>query len=414
MNDKALTVIQQVRNAISREETAAGIRATLPSTITFDHFKRVAETAIQTSPFLQECTPQSLVAACVKCAEMGLLPDGKEAAIVHFRTNAEKDRKKPPRWETRAQTIPMIAGLRKHVQQSGAVQWWKAAVVREGDVFRHVMGDEESLVHEPNYEDGDRDEKPIRFFYAIAKLESGELVREVMSAKQVEGIRQRSKSKDYGPWVTDYEEMGKKTVMRRQYKGLPQAKDPAKALYVAKAVQALDAAMDVIEVAHEPVEQLSPQQIAAQRLSAAVHGTQGDEPENPTPRPRRRKTPQDRLNEANAGNAAAQQQPTDDSQSAPAASGAAIDGEFEDFPGDQPGEIEPSDAEQEAAYRRGWNDRFAARARTAPLDIKHPVLRESFETGWDRADEAANSDAPPRTHRESEEQLNAIVGKVFV
>lgn len=411
MNDKALTVIQQVRNAISREETAAGIRATLPSTITFDHFKRVAETAIQTSPDLQTCTPQSLIASCVKCAEMGLLPDGKEAAIVKF--NVKVKTPQGERWEARAQTIPMIAGLRKHVQQSGEVQWWKAAVVRDGDVFRHVMGDEESLIHEPNYEDGDRDEKPIRFFYAIAKLASGELVREVMSAKQVDAIRKRSKSKDHGPWVTDYEEMGKKTVMRRQYKGLPQAKDPAKALYVAKAVQALDAAMDVIEVAHEPVEQLSPQQIAAQRLSAAVHGTQGDEPENPTPRPRRRKTPQDRLNEANAGNAAAQQRPTNASQSAPAASGAVIDGEFEDFPGDQPSEEEPTKEEQEKAFSRGWHGKFDDRPRTPPMDIKGKVLRECYESGWDAADAAANSDAPPRTTGESTAQLNAIINRIF-
>ena len=410
MNDKALTVIQQVRAAITREETAAGIRATLPSTITFDHFKRVAETAIQTSPFLQECTPASLIASCVKCAEMGLLPDGREAAIVHFRTNAERDKRKPPRWETRAQVIPMIAGLRKHVQQSGVVQWWKAAVVREGDVFRHVMGDEESLVHEPNYDDGDRDEKPIRFFYAIAKLESGELVREVMSAKQVDSIRQRSKSKDHGPWVTDYEEMGKKTVMRRQYKGLPQAKDPAKALYVAKAVRALDEAMEVIEVESEPVEQRTPQQISAEKIADAIAA--GRLPgevveENPTPRTRKPRKP--------AASAEAPQQPTDASPSAPPASGAVIDGEFEDFPGDQGGEVvdEPAADDQEKAFRRGWNDKFEGRPRTPPLDISNTVLRECFEAGWDKADDAANSDSPPRTQGESNAQLDAVVDRVF-
>jgi hypothetical protein len=43
----------------------------------------------------------------------------------------------------------------------------------------------------------------------------------VMTKTEVDGIRGRSKSGQRGPWVTDYEEMGKKTVIRKLCKYLP-------------------------------------------------------------------------------------------------------------------------------------------------------------------------------------------------
>jgi recombination protein RecT len=403
MNDTAstaVTVISEVRRALSNERTAAGIKATLPSTITYDHFSRVVETAIQTNPDIQQCTPQSVVAACVKCAEMGLLPDGKEAAIVKFPVNVERDKSKPKRWEQRAQAIPMIAGLRKHVHQSGSVLWWKAAAVREGDLFRHVMGDAESIVHEPNYE-GDRDSRPITFFYAIAKLADGEeMLREVMSIKQVDGIRARSKAKDHGPWVTDYEEMGKKTVMRRQYKSLPQAKDPAKAIAIAKAVRALDEAMEVIEVEAEPVPQISDQERAARKLAEAGGGLADQQPED-VRKTRKRRTPQEHLDQLKEEEPKLVH-PADAPEPAP------------DFAAHGLNEADPTHAELIEAVRTGWQACLDVRPRSVPMAYgRRGDLADCWRAGYDEAQRRMSGEAEPSSEA-SEEEKDAIAGKAFI
>jgi recombination protein RecT len=51
-------------------------------------------------------------------------------------------------------------------------------------------------------------------------MSNGEIDTEVMTLAEVEAIRKRSKASGSGPWVTDFEEMAKKTVIRRHSKRL--------------------------------------------------------------------------------------------------------------------------------------------------------------------------------------------------
>jgi recombination protein RecT len=46
---------------------------------------------------------------------------------------------------------------------------------------------------------------------------------------EVDAIKKRSKASQYGPWVSDYPEMARKTVVRRLSKYLPMSVDLAKA-----------------------------------------------------------------------------------------------------------------------------------------------------------------------------------------
>lgn len=306
---KLPSIVQEFRGALIKQERE--IRAVLPSTITWEEFQRITITAYQMNPDLHGCTAKSVMAACMRCAEIGLVPDGHDAAIVKFRKKVSK-RGEADRYEDQAQAMPMIGGLRKHVEQSGSVLWWKARIVREGDVFEHIDGDDERLTHIPGYDD----DAPIRFFYSIAKLANGELVRAVMTVRQVDAIRARSKSKDFGPWSTDYPEMGKKTVMRRLYKDLPRAKDPAKAIAIAKAVRTLDEAMEIIDI--EPEQ---PPASAAEIASRQLEEAQATTPQPEQPRKRRGRRP------ASAANAEAQTPPTSILPSPESAYGAATDGD---------------------------------------------------------------------------------------
>ena len=56
--------------------------------ITPAQFERVALNALATNPALANCTPQSLDLAVLRCAEIGLLPDGRQAAIIPYKTTA--------------------------------------------------------------------------------------------------------------------------------------------------------------------------------------------------------------------------------------------------------------------------------------------------------------------------------------
>jgi recombination protein RecT len=188
-------------------------KAALPAHIPAERFVRVLMTAIQNNPDLMSVDRRSFWNSAMRAAQDGLLPDGREGAIVKF-----KSKNGPPV----AQWMPMIAGLRKKVRNSGEIAVWDAAVVHEKDRFEFRLGDDPIIVHEPSL---DANPGKVIAAYSIATLKSGEKSREVMSIAEIEKVRARSRAKDDGPWITDYTEMCRKTVARRHSKVLPMSTD---------------------------------------------------------------------------------------------------------------------------------------------------------------------------------------------
>jgi recombination protein RecT len=188
-------------------------KAALPKHIPVERFMRVLMTAVQNNPKLMQVERRSLFTASIKAAQDGLLPDGREGAIVEY-----KDRDRGPI----AQWMPMIAGLRKKVRNSGEIATWDAHVVYEKDEFDYAQGDEPFIRHRPTM---DSDPGPVIAAYSVAILKSGEKSREVMTRAQIEKVRSKSRTKDKGPWVEWYEEMCRKTVARRHSKVLPMSTD---------------------------------------------------------------------------------------------------------------------------------------------------------------------------------------------
>lgn len=183
------------------------IRAALPSHIPVERFKRTFITAINTTPDLAYLDRRSLFTALVKCAQDGLMPDGREAALVKF---GEK-----------AAYLPMVAGIIKRMRNSADLASITAHVVYERDEFDYVLGDEERISHKPAI--GERG-KPVGA-YAIAKLKSGETQREFMSIDQIEAVRKVSRAANNGPWVTWWDEMARKSAVKRLAKYLPMSAD---------------------------------------------------------------------------------------------------------------------------------------------------------------------------------------------
>lgn len=199
-----IAVIRENMNAMAPE-----FKAALPAHVSVEKFTRVALTAIQNTPALVNADRRSLFGAVVRLAQDGLLPDGREAALVMF--------------GDKAQAMPMIAGVLKKIRQSGEVAKVSAQVVYENDHFVVKYGFDEDVEHIPPSLDKPRG-KPIGA-YATAVLKDGSQLLEVMSLEQIEKVRNVSRSKGNGPWVQWWDEMARKTVMRRLAKRLPMSTD---------------------------------------------------------------------------------------------------------------------------------------------------------------------------------------------
>lgn len=197
------------------EARMATLEDALPPTITPKRFVSVVMTALQNKPKLLECTFPSLWNACVRAAQDGLLPDGREGAIAPYGEN--KDGKRTAEIAT---WMPMIEGYRKKIFETGKVKAWEVNVVREKDDFEYELGDNAFIRHKPYM--GAGAPGGIVGAYSIAKLLSGETVREVMSAFEINQIAAKSKAST-GPWkdAAFVGEMSKKVVARRHYKQLP-------------------------------------------------------------------------------------------------------------------------------------------------------------------------------------------------
>lgn len=197
---------------VTLKNMSTEFQAALPPQIPAEKFIRTTLTAIQMNPELLSADRKSLLGSCMKAAQDGLLADGREAALVIFRT---KDVPK-------VQYMPMVGGVLKKIRNSGELASISANVAYDKDHFDYELGDEERIVHKPFL--GEDRGKQIAV-YAIAKTKDGAIYREVMSVTDVEKVRSASKTGKFGPWVDWWDEMAKKTVIRRLAKRLPSSAD---------------------------------------------------------------------------------------------------------------------------------------------------------------------------------------------
>lgn len=109
-------------------------------------------------------------------------------------------------------------GFLELARRSGQLKSIRCVVVYAKEAFRVTEGLHFDITHERSFSP-DRGE--ATHVYAIAELTDGTVQFEVMTRIQVEAVRSRSLASQSGPWVTDWEEMAKKTVFRRLAKWLP-------------------------------------------------------------------------------------------------------------------------------------------------------------------------------------------------
>lgn len=163
--------------------------------------------AINRNPELAECEPGSLVASTLEAAQFGLEFGPKaHSYLVPYKG---KDGKKY------CSFMPGYRGLIFAAKRSGETQEFRAEAVYEKDQFDYELGLEKRLTHRPA--NGVRG--ALVAVYAVVKFTAGGSDFEVMSRDQIDHIKKKSASAE-GPWKTDYDEMAKKSVIKKMSKRL--------------------------------------------------------------------------------------------------------------------------------------------------------------------------------------------------
>lgn len=194
------------------------IKSALPRHMTPERMIRVAMTAATRNPDLLQCTGVSLIAAVIQASQLGLECDGilGQAYLVPFNNKIKSKSGGQDQWRKEAMLIPGYKGLIKLARNSGELATIQDRCVYEGDDFIFSFGLNPQLEHTPREKS-----ETITHAWASAMLKDGAKQFEVMTIKEIEAIRKRSKSADRGPWVTDFAMMCRKTVIKRLCRLLP-------------------------------------------------------------------------------------------------------------------------------------------------------------------------------------------------
>lgn len=190
------------------------IRKALPSVLTPERFTRITLSALSSNPRLQECTPQSFLGAMMTAAQLGVEPNTPlgQAYLIPFKNHGVM--------ETQFQLG--YKGMIDLAYRSGEISTIQAHVVYANDRFSYSFGLNPTLEHIPAT--ADRGEPT--HVYAVFRTKDGGFGYDVMSMDDVrQHAKKYSKSYGNGPWQTNFEEMAKKTVLKRVLKYAPLKSD---------------------------------------------------------------------------------------------------------------------------------------------------------------------------------------------
>lgn len=181
----------------------------LPSHLSAKRFISSACSYLESHSKVMDCDKGSITDSITKAAQMGLVIDGVESALV-------------PR-KMKCTLMVMFQGLLKMVRNSGELKDIQSAVVYDKDEFDYYTDETgEHLKHRRAW--GDRGARKLVF--AIARTKDGGTYVEVMDAQQVEAVKKQGYNNADSPWNGPFQdEMWRKSVIRRMAKRLPSSTD---------------------------------------------------------------------------------------------------------------------------------------------------------------------------------------------
>lgn len=190
------------------------IAMVLPKTMTPERFTRIAINAVTNTPELAKCSPQSLIAALLKSAECGLEPNTAlgEAYLIPY--------------AGKVQFQISYQGLISLAYRANEGLQVEARCVHENDTFEYEFGFDPKLKHVPAMEE--RGE--IAWVYAVVRIGGRVAAFEVMSKADINAHRRKYSKARTSPWDTAWEEMAKKTVLKKALKYVPKSVEMANSI----------------------------------------------------------------------------------------------------------------------------------------------------------------------------------------
>lgn len=185
----------------------AQINAAIPAVMekNAERFVRALMTECQKTPALLDCSPKSLFGGVIQVAALGLELGGPagQAYLLPFKGEAT-----------------LCIGYRGFITLAfrAGVHNFTPRTVREGDIFDIHYGTRNELIHAPKFPiDGE-----VTGYYAVVKTPSGGTDFEYLTKAQAEEHKNRyALSKNGGPWKTAFDEMAKKSCIRKLAKRVP-------------------------------------------------------------------------------------------------------------------------------------------------------------------------------------------------
>lgn len=191
------------------------IKKALPSVITPERFTRMVLSALSRTPQLAACTPSSFLGAMMTAAQLGVEPNTPlgQAYLIPYKNHGTDE----------VQFQLGYKGMLDLAYRSGQVSTIQCHAVRENDKFDYALGLEPKLEHVPAKEN--RGE--ATHYYAVVRMKDGGYCFAVMSREDViEHAKKYSKAySGFGPWKSAFDEMAKKTVLKRALKYAPMKSD---------------------------------------------------------------------------------------------------------------------------------------------------------------------------------------------
>jgi recombination protein RecT len=207
------------------------VPTTFAKYLTPERVAKIVMASVSRNPILLQCTQSSIIKSVAELVSIGLEPGGplQQAYLV-----PRKNKKLNYAWE--CHPLPSYRGLITLLRRSGEFASVSANAVYDKDTFDIDLAAEQ-ITHKPMMK-GPRGD--IVAVYAIARFAGGGMHMDFMTVADVDRVRERSPSKDGGPWVTDYDEMARKTVTRRASKYWPMSTEDLSKLQTIEARDADD------------------------------------------------------------------------------------------------------------------------------------------------------------------------------
>lgn len=243
----------------------------LPKSMTAERLTRIVMTECRKVPALMQCNQESFFGAVLQCAQLGLEPGSAlgHCYLLPFGNGKSRDGR------PNCQLIIGYRGMIDLARRSGQIVSINAYCVHEADEFEYELGLHPDIHHRPSplAERG-----PVTYVYAVAVLKGGGVQFEVMSRAEIEAVRVQSKAGKSGPWVTHWEEMARKTVVRKLFKYLPVSIEAVRAVEIDEKSDRGEAVTETDFIDTEFVDK-------GQELDPVTPVEEPAEPETPQPEP---------------------------------------------------------------------------------------------------------------------------------